>query len=1115
MLTERQRPSSGAGRPQETEIHNPTDDSPGKAKTQSMPVSRHRHAASVHDVVVGSRLKRGRTWYQSVWSMSLLTFLVTSLGIALLYSVLSSAFALHCDTKGCRMSYMRPIYHRFDGFDTEHTRFASKYSLYLYREQYVSGIPVLFIPGNAGSYKQVRPIAAESAVYYHEVLRHDPVLAQHGVKNLDFFSVDFNEDFTAFHGQTMLDQAEYLNEAVRYILSLYSDPNTSRRDPRLPDPTSVIILGHSMGGIVARTMLVMPNYQAASINSIVTMSTPHARPPVTFDSQIVQIYNDINGYWRQSFSLNANESNPLADVTLVSIAGGGLDTVVPSDYAGLESISPETHGFTVFTSSIPNVWTSMDHQAIMWCDQFRKVIAKTLFEIVDNRTPAQTKSLKERMTVFKKWLLTGMEKIAEKSAHSKSHTTLLTLNEDFSSSIVQGERVVLRNLGTAPAGSSRLHLLSVPPNSPPSRSRFTFLADSQLARPGPGGGLEVLLCSLLPNAPPASDGSFSTSVDLSDKGKGLSSFACQNVAADVVPLPASTRLVHNPFSRDGEPLYAPLSYLEYTLDELTDHSFIAIFDKNESPAAGWALAEFSNTSQSHSINDVTIRQLVTAGLTVQLAPDRPMVTELRIPSIQSSLLAYNLELEREPCSPHEELFAPLLRHYMTRPYESKYFVNVGRVEVSLHGISPFVPPPSDDKAPNDGLSFQLWADPTCQSRATIRLSVDPMASLGKLYMRYRTVFAAFPVLVVAMVLRKQFLVYSSTGLFITFSESIELCLKRSLPLLMLSLTCLSLSVGHPRTPDALLQYLKGYDNTIPNFGQNDLLTGTADPFFWFLIPMIGVVCIGACVVVHYLVLALVYIFSTIYGYFVLRRVSPQVAGHEQPPLPFSSSTRQRRLLTTIVLLCLVSTTVPHQFGFVVACLVQLSTNVRAFWHARAMPATSNTNFSNYAHSIFLLMFWILPINIPTLVVWIRNLAVHWFMPFSSHHNILSILPFILLVETMTTGNMIPRVTSPIRHGTNAMLFGVSLFAAIYGVSYAYVLHHLVSLIVAWFVALHATDGWWQGSTSSGTAPIKNASSSGTISTKGSRSPSLPATNPGNQDIASGRNEKPKHHQKAP
>lgn len=33
------------------------------------------------------------------------------------------------------MSYMRPSFIHYKDFDTEHTRFASKYSLYLYREE--------------------------------------------------------------------------------------------------------------------------------------------------------------------------------------------------------------------------------------------------------------------------------------------------------------------------------------------------------------------------------------------------------------------------------------------------------------------------------------------------------------------------------------------------------------------------------------------------------------------------------------------------------------------------------------------------------------------------------------------------------------------------------------------------------------------------------------------------------------------------------------------------------------------------------------------------------------------------------------------------------------------
>lgn len=280
-------------------------------------------------------------------------------------------------------------------------------------------MPILFIPGNAGSYKQVRPLAAEAAYYWHDVLRHDENALYDGKRALDFFSVDFNEDITAFHGQTLLDQAEYLNDAVLYILSLYHDPNRSERDPDLPDPSSVIVVGHSMGGIVARTMLTMPNYQPNSINTIITLSAPHARPPVSFDGDIVRAYARINDYWRHAYAQPWASENPLWHVTLISIAGGGLDTIVPSDYASISSLIPETHGFTVFTSSIPNVWTGMDHLAITWCDQLRKNIIRAVYDVLDARRAVQTQRRAERMTVFKKWFLTGLEDIAEKELPSR------------------------------------------------------------------------------------------------------------------------------------------------------------------------------------------------------------------------------------------------------------------------------------------------------------------------------------------------------------------------------------------------------------------------------------------------------------------------------------------------------------------------------------------------------------------------------------------------------------------------------------------------------------------------------------------------------------------------
>jgi hypothetical protein len=117
------------------------------------------------------------------------------------------------------------------------------------------------------------------------------------------------------------------------------------------------------------------------------------------------------------------------------------------------------------------------------------------------------------------------------------------------------------------------------------------------------------------------------------------------------------------------------------------------------------------------------------------------------------------------------------------------------------------------------------------------------------------------------------------------------------------------------------------------------------------------------------------------------------------------------------------------------------------------------NFYNFSHSVLVLMLWILPINLPVLVVWIRNLALHWLTPFSTHHNILSIVPFILLVETNAAGKIVPRVSSSLRHGTTTILLVMAFYAAIYGLSYAYALHQVTNVFCAWLVLIL----WFSGS----------------------------------------------------
>lgn len=56
--------------------------------------------------------------------------------------------------------------------------------------------------------------------------------------------------------------------------------------------------------------------------------------------------------------------------------------------------------------------------------------------------------------------------------------------------------------------------------------------------------------------------------------------------------------------------------------------------------------------------------------------------------------------------------------------------------------------------------------------------------------------------------------------------------------------------------------------------------------------------------------------------------------------------------------------------------------------------------------------------------------------------------------------MVPRLRGGWRFITSILLFGIAIYAAVYGVTYAYMLHHLVNIVAAWLVAIHSSDAPW-------------------------------------------------------
>ena len=457
---------------------------------------------------------------------------------------------------------------------------------------------------------------------------------------------------------------------------------------------------------------------------------------------------------------------------------------------------------------------------------------------------------------------------------------MLKLSSDRNSILSQGERLLLRKLGGR--GEPQAHLLPIPPQDTTAK-KFTLLSDQNLDGSKGPSKLDVLFCTVFPLQGSQSSTLFSVNIDLAGDDAGSIRLACKNAVGDTISLPASTPSSKFPFDRS-----TPFSYLEYDLEYLAEHQFVAVVDKSESPGAGWLIAEFSDISDSVISTEVGLGRLISTGLDVKLPENRPMLMKINVPAMYSSLLAYKLRIDNPGCGSKNQLFAPLLRQSMQEPHESKFFVNIKEADINLHGIAPFVPPPLREKTTSEGVSFHIWSDPTCNSPLDFSLRVDFLGSLGKLTMRYRTVFAAFPLLVVALVLRKQFQIYDEKGtfsplshifyhkacvltvalieVFTTFMESLNLCLRSSLPVFFLALSLFAMSLA---TTGALVSQRWRTDSTesAVDFTKNDLLLGAQDSFFWFLVPLFGLISIGVCVAVNYAALMIIHFFSLLYAFF--------------------------------------------------------------------------------------------------------------------------------------------------------------------------------------------------------------------------------------------------------
>lgn len=274
----------------------------------------------------------------------------------------------------CDMTYMfeLPQYVRISN---NYDKKFPKYGLYYYDEgpPHAStpkfwGIPVLFIPGNAGSHKQVRSLASVALRKY--VNKRLPY-------HFDYFTIDMNEELSGLSGVFLNDQLAYANHSLHFILKLYKNQRHL--------PKSVVLIGHSMGGVIARKLAQMP---FSPIEIVITLASPHKRSPLILDEHISSFYEHV-----------ADPIRP--DITFVNLAGGFSDLLVPTTLTD----SKDNASLYAVTTHIPLSWAPADHKQILWCKQTVLSLTRSLFDSVDPKKRQISECSEYRKRIFEHHLL--------------------------------------------------------------------------------------------------------------------------------------------------------------------------------------------------------------------------------------------------------------------------------------------------------------------------------------------------------------------------------------------------------------------------------------------------------------------------------------------------------------------------------------------------------------------------------------------------------------------------------------------------------------------------------------------------------------------------------------
>ncbi|KAJ2808264.1 GPI inositol deacylase [Coemansia guatemalensis] len=1008
--------------------------------------------------------------------------------VLLMVSALLGLLAAHSyfhgqtDAPNCAMSYSRPQYIEQTEFGRSWTRYSTKYTLFLYREGLVNTqdeafrIPVLFIPGNAGSHKQVRSIASSTASAFADMVKADPAAIKHGKIGYDFFTISLNEELTALHGYSILEQADFVNDAIRYILSLY--PKTRRQNKQelgagLVDPESVVVVGHSMGGVVARTVFTLPNYVTGSIQALFTLSTPHNNPTASLESHVEDVYSSINQFWRHGF-----HNGTLSTVSLVSIAGGNLDSMINSDYTYVGDLAPPRNSLSILSSGINDVWLSLDHQSILWCAQMARKFATMMVQIMDARQQSQLVPLDQRMGIMRNLLYSSIEDDFATRTPSEPRKTntddyrLVSLSRSNGIDLDPSSmRASLAGTGSRSKKQKVLHLVALDGENASSGSSgneriVQILYDPMLFTTVHGGNSAAQLTEPAFLGCKRSSGDAIRSVG-ADGDTGIEI----DVNCEAVPMATATKL---PLKRDGDDPTKPvptLHYVEVPVADMLQYDYVGLEVPVHFSSRGFLHAAIVDRPHQQTQKPGYLRSTKIKATASSQALGLRTRIRLDVPESPFFVFRAKLALQRnkKAVDTSATKFQPIIRQSDGRQFESKFWYDQQTVPLAIHGRGAYMP--SDDianagtlsqAAAWNGLYIDIWADADHFTDLEVALSIDWYSSLNRTVKRYDMALLALSFVWVCLVIQHQLRTWNSrAAIFPSSLAAIESLIRNGTLAVVLGLGIMT-----PILQELIAHALQQAWSPATQAAWSNLFMGVRGSGWTLgLVPAVLLVVSLGFVALQALALTMIcglaaWLFATV------ARWKDGKAIDQETGKANAQYAAGPAVLATLGFVAFVSTAVPYQFAFVIIYLAQLITAARTMALAQIAGDTGMRQLGNY--QLGLLLFWTnsLPYCVPELLVWVRNISVLWFEDAPAGHNLVNMAGFFAL-RMASAHRIVPRLTSSgllssrsswwLHTATYALLGAVVAYAWLFSIRRPYILYSIANAVSAWIAAIQLVE----------------------------------------------------------